>query len=151
MKVNARDVAAGTLLLVLALVGLWLNQAHGLGTARRMGPGYLPMLVFWIQAGLGAAVLGLGLFNGPDRLEAWPWREQMVLVAAICTFGLLLEQGGLVLAITATVVVSAFADPQHRPLGVLGMTAFLLVVCWWIFVRQLEIRVPVWPQYFVAT
>lgn len=147
MKVNARDVAAGSLLLALAAAGLWLNQAHGLGTARRMGPGYLPMLVFWVQAGLGAAILGIGLFRGPDRLEPWPWREQMVVLAAICAFALLLERGGLVLAITATVVVSAFADRDHRPLGVLGTVVFLIALCWWIFIRQLEIRVPLWPQW----
>ncbi|MBC7800727.1 MAG: tripartite tricarboxylate transporter TctB family protein [Gemmatimonadaceae bacterium] len=146
MKINARDVAAGTLLLVLAAIGLWLNQAHGLGTARRMGPGYLPMLVFWVQIALGALVLGIGLFNGPDGLEEWPWREQMVILAAICVFGLLLERGGLMLSIAATVVIASFADREQRPLGVLGTVAFLMVLCWWVFIQQLQIRVPMWPQ-----
>ncbi len=146
MKINAKDVAAGVLLLVLALAGLWLNQAHGLGSARRMGPGYMPMLVFWVQVGLGALILGVGLFNGPDRLEGWPWRELGVILASICVFGLLLERGGLMLSIAATVVVAAFADRDHRPLGVLGTVAFLMVLCWWIFIRQLDIRVPLWPQ-----
>ena len=146
MRINARDVAAGALLLALALAGLWLNQAHGLGTARRMGPGYMPMLVFWVQAGLGVLILGLGLFNGPDRLEGWPWRELLLILASICVFGLLLERGGLMLAIAAAVVVAAFADRDHRPLGVAGTAVFLMVLCWWVFVRQLDIRVPLWPQ-----
>lgn len=146
MKVNAKDVAAGGLLLVLALGGLWLNQAHGLGTARRMGPGYMPMLVFWIQLGLGGLILGLGLFNGPDRLERWQWRELLLVLASMCVFGLLLERGGLMLAIAAAVAIAAFADRDQRPLGVAGLIAFLMALCWWIFIRQLEIRVPVWPQ-----
>jgi hypothetical protein len=64
MKINAKDVASGAFLILIAIIGLWLNQEHALGTARRMGPGYMPMLVFWVQLGLGTAVLGLAFFNG---------------------------------------------------------------------------------------
>ena len=146
MNINARDVAAGALLVALALAGLWLNQAHGLGTARRMGPGYMPMLVFWVQFGLGALILGLGLFNGPETLDRWAWRELLIILAAFCVFALLLERGGLMLTIAATVTVASFADRDHRPLGVLGLAAFLMALCWWVFIRELDLRVPVWPQ-----
>ena len=145
MSVNARDIAAGALLLALALLGLWLNQAHGLGTARRMGPGYLPMLVFAVQAGLGALVLGAGLWGGPGRLEPWPGRELVVVLASLCVFALLLERGGLLLAVAATVAVSALADRSQRPLGVAGLVVLLMGLCWWVFIRQLNLRVPLWP------
>jgi hypothetical protein len=147
MKINAKDVASGLLLLVIAAVGLWLNQDHSLGTARRMGPGYMPMLVFWIQMGLGVIVLGMGLFNGPDPLDRWAWREFVLVLASMCVFGLLLEKGGLFLAITATVVIAAFADNTHRIKGVIGLVVFLLALCWFVFIRELDIRVNVWPQF----
>ncbi|HYZ32418.1 MAG TPA: tripartite tricarboxylate transporter TctB family protein [Crenalkalicoccus sp.] len=187
------------LLILIAAAGLWLNQDHALGSARRMGPGYMPMLVFVVQVALGAAVLLGALFNGPDPLRRWTgletgslvlavlvgtvvsyaatavspyfsqtyngiglgllagffvlclaagWQLIALILAAMCVFGLLLEQGGLMLAIIGTVVVSALADPDHRrrPLGVAGLTVFLLALCWWIFIKQLDIRVPVWPQ-----
>ena len=145
MNLNARDAAAGVLLLALALLGLWLNQAHGMGSARRMGPGYMPMLVFFVQAGLGVLILGAALVSGPGRLEAWPGRELVVILASLCVFALLLERGGLLLAVAAAVVVSAFANRSQRPLGVLGLTVALMALCWWVFVRQLSLRVPVWP------
>ncbi|MDO9709590.1 hypothetical protein [Paracraurococcus lichenis] len=200
MKINAKDITAGVFLILLAVVGLWLNQDHSLGSARRMGPGYMPMLVFWIQIGLGALVLVLAFFNGPDPLEKWTgfeigavvlavaagtatmlvapylgsffttsyaslgigmlvgflvmciaagWRLMGFICAAMCAFCLLLEQGGLMLALTATIIISAMAEPEHRqrPLGVLGMTVFLLALCWWVFIKQLDIRVAVWPQF----
>jgi hypothetical protein len=67
----------------------------------------------------------------------------------MCIFGLLLEKGGLMLALVGTIFVAAAAEPEHRsrPLGVLGMTVFLLALCWWIFIKQLDIRVSVWPQF----
>ena len=61
LRINTKDVASGVFLVLVALVGLYLNQDHSLGTARRMGPGYMPMLVFWLQAGLGAAVILFGV------------------------------------------------------------------------------------------
>lgn len=200
MKVNTKDIAASVIFILLAVVGLWLNLDHNLGTARRMGPGYMPALVFWIQLGLGGLILLAAFFNGPDPLEKWTGLESLTLAlaivlgtvvwllapylgsffgntynaiglgmlagflvmcwapgwrllgyinAAMCVFSLLLEQGGLMLALIGTIWVSCLAEPEHRdrPLGVAGITIFLLALCWWVFIKQLDIRVAVWPQF----
>lgn len=198
MKLNAKDIAASVFLILVAVAGLWLNQDHALGSARRMGPGYMPMLVFWIQIGLASAVLLFAFFNGPDPLQKWTglesatlaigvaagvivwklspalgpyfsqtyngvglgmlvgfivicfaagWRLIGFICAAMCVFALLLEKGGLMLAIIGTIFIAALAEPEHRakPMGVLGITIFLLALCWWIFIKQLDIRVQVFP------
>lgn len=145
MKINQKDVASGLLLIVIAVIGLWLNQDHTLGTARRMGPGYMPMMTFWLQFGLGAIVLGIGLFNGPDALERWAWRELTLIIASLGVFALLLEQGGLFVAIAATTLVAALGDRTQRPLGVLGLIVFLMALCWFVFIRELDIRIEVFP------
>jgi len=204
MKPNTRDLISAGLLLSFAVGGLLINgglfglgwEQHALGSARRMGPGYMPMLAFWILLGLGAAVLLLGLFNGPDPLATWTtseitylvagavggtvvgvaashmpgwigagwnplgiglfvgcmivsvvesWRPLFLVSAAFTLFGLVLESLGFMLAITLSVVLSAFADKTHRPLGVAGLVAFLCAVCWFVFIWYLDIRVPVWP------
>ncbi len=198
MKLGAKDIASSVFFIVVAVIGLYLNQEHALGSARRMGPGYMPMLVFWVQIGLGSLVLLNGLFGGPDPLQKWTglesatfvlaiaagllviylspmlgerfaqtydgvglgaltgfiilcfaagWRMIAFVLAAMCVFALLLERAGLMVAIVGTIFVAALADPDHRrrPLGVLGITVFLLGLCWWVFIRELDIRVPVWP------
>ena len=195
MKLNTKDLIGGGMLLLLAVIGLWLNQDHNLGTARRMGPGYMPMLTFWLLAGLGALVMVLGLFNGPDPLAKWTkleiiavpfaiatffvvypiaraigfpgwyplgfgllgaclavsvapgWRPIGLVHAGMAVFGLMLEQFGLMASLAATIVVAAFAEPSHRVKGVVGMVLFLCVLCWWVFIRELDIRVPLWPVF----
>ena len=200
MKLNMKDIASGVLLILFAAVALWLNQDHSLGSARRMGPGYMPMLVFWVLMGLGILVLAFAFFNGPDPLERWTgidsaalalgivagygtflvaphissffetsygslglgmlvgflvicwslrWRLIGYICASLCIFCLLLEKGGLLLALLATIIIACLAEPEHRqrPLGVLGVTIFLLALCWWVFIKQLDIRVAVWPQF----
>ncbi|MFC7541522.1 hypothetical protein ACFQU2_21545 [Siccirubricoccus deserti] len=182
------------------MVGLWLNLDHNLGSARRMGPGYMPMLVFWTLLGLAGLVLLAAFFSGPDPLQKWTtqesvnlalaiavgtavwwvapnfgtffsstyngvglgmlagflvlcwslgWRLIGCICAAMCVFALLLEQGGLMLALIGTILVASLAEPEHRdrPLGVMGITIFLLALCWWVFIKQLDIRVSVWPQF----
>ena len=198
IKLNAKDLAAGLFFVLVAVAGLWLNQDHALGSARRMGPGYMPMLVFWVQIGFAVLVLVLALFSGPDPLQRWTglesstlaiavalgfavwrfspalgpffsqtyngvglgvlagflvlcwaagWRRLGFVLASMCLFALLLEKAGMMVAIIALIFTAALAEPDHRahPIGVLGLTIFLLALCWWIFISQLDIRVSVWP------
>ena len=208
MKLNEKDVASGLFFILLALAGLYINgglagfglEQHPLGNARRMGPGYMPMLTFWVLMGLGALVLLTGFFSGPDGLQRWTgvesgtlalavavglgvgfvapllnpafetgyyglgfgllagyatlclslgWRLIGCICGAMCAFSLLLDKGGLMLALVATILIAAAAEPDHwkRPLGVAGMVVFLLALCWWVFIDRLDIRVNVWPQF----
>jgi hypothetical protein len=195
MKLNTKNLISGGLLVLIAVVGLWLNQEHNLGTARRMGPGYMPMLTFWLLAGLGSLVVVAALFNGPDPLDDWTkleilavpfavvagfvvyfiargvgftswyplgfgllgaclaisvapgWRPIGLVHAGMAVFGLMLDQFGLMASIVGAVVVAVLAEPTHRPKGVLGLVIFLCVLCWWVFIRELDIRVPVWPVF----
>lgn len=197
MKINTKDLLSGVILILFAVVGYWLNQEHALGTARRMGPGYMPQLTFYILGGLGLAVFAIALFSGPNPLEKWTkleilavplaiasffiayfifnalnlftgnyyvlgiaalvgclvlsiapgWRPLGLVHAGMAVFGLMLEQFGLMAALAVCIVVAALADPDHRPKGVIGMVIFLCALCWWVFIKELDIRVPVWPQF----
>lgn len=198
MKLNTKDLIAAGLLMSFAAIALWLNLDHNLGSARRMGPGYMPMLSFWILMGLGGLTLFFGLFNGPDPIEKWTgaeigfliagaaagvaagmiaarvpgfasvgwnslgiglfvgcmvvsivpsWRPLFLVSAAFSLFGIILEPLGLMVAIAASVGLSALADKTHTPLGVAGLIVFLCVLCWAVFIYELDIRVPVWPQF----
>ena len=194
LNLNGKDMASGIFLMVVALAGLYLNMDHSLGSARRMGPGYMPMLVLWLQLGLGALIFLLALRGGPDDLETWmkldfvtlavgvastlliwqvmersgfnnnyiqvglaclvgllllaispAWRPLGMVLGSFAIFGLLLEPLGLMLSIFALCIVSSFADREHTPLSVLGMSVFLCALCWFVFIYELDIRVPVWP------
>jgi hypothetical protein len=97
----------------------------------------------------GWNALGIGLFVGCLVAAVPPgWRALFLPSAAFTLFGLTLEPLGFLVAIVVTVICSAFADKEHleRPLGVAGLIAFLCALCWAIFIRYLDIRVPLWPQ-----
>ena len=75
------------------------------------------------------------------------WRPLFLISAAFALFGLVLEPLGLMLAITLSVVLASFADETHKPAGVAGLVLFLCVLCYAVFIYELDIRVPVWPQF----
>src|ERR1041384_4014646 len=71
-----RDVLAGLLFIGVALLGLWLSRDYPIGTALRMGTGYVPRLLCWILLALGAAVALQGVFGANDQIseDGPPWR-----------------------------------------------------------------------------
>nr|WP_314075799.1 hypothetical protein [uncultured Roseococcus sp.] len=163
-----------------------------------MGPGYMPAMVFWIQAGLGALVVFFSLMNGPDPLERWTgldigtflggivaglaafwiapsiwgffgqtynavgvglavgffvmaisagWKMLAIICASVSLFGLLFEHAGFFIGLATLIIVSCFAEPTHTKKGIVGVTAFLLALSWWVFIYELDIRVNLWPQF----
>src|SRR6478609_2440179 len=96
-----RDVLAGLLFVGVALLGLWLSRDYPVGTALRMGTGYMPRLLCWVLLGLGVVVLAQGLRQqaAPVRSSPQAWRAVIAVTLSLVAFGLSIERLGLVVAI----------------------------------------------------
>ncbi len=75
LRILARkNVLAGLMFIAIAALGLWVSRDYPIGTALRMGTGYVPRLLCWILMGLGAVVLVQGLREkrcaAPSRASA---------------------------------------------------------------------------------
>ena len=140
MKINTKDIISGVIMLTLALVGYYLNGDHALGSARRMGPGYMPMLTFWILGGIGAFVIFMGFGSGPERLEKWSAREIATpiigaIVGTVAYFMLLhvpalqTNMYALGLGVLIGCLIWALA-PGWKPLALIlaGMAVFALLL-----------------------
>ncbi len=142
---DAQDIFAGVMFIAFAALMLWLNTDHPIGSARRMGPGYMPMLAFWILGGLGVAILLAGLFTGPQPIGRFAWRDMGLILVALIVYGLTVERLGFVVSIALCVGIASLAEKVWMPLRVLGLIAFLLALCWFLFIWYLDIRIPVFP------
>lgn len=135
--VDWQKAASGSLLVALALAGLWFNRVHALGTADSMGPGYLPMLTFAALGLVGAVLLADGARRGGSVIGQPPWRALAAVIGAVALFALLVEETGLAIAVAATALLSTFASRPWRPLRSLALAAFLVAMTWLIFVAAL--------------
>jgi hypothetical protein len=147
-----RDVLAGLMFVGVALFGLWLSRDYPIGTALRMGTGYVPRLLCWILLGLGVVVLVQGARDAQGaRLvssgQASGWRPVVFVTASLVIFGLSIERLGLVLSILLLVGVGAVAARGLRLLETLAAALVLIAMSWGIFILGLGLTIPVWPEW----
>src|SRR6516162_11627335 len=65
--VARKNMLAGLLFCAVALAGLFLSRDYPIGTALRMGTGYVPRLLCWVLLGLGTVIVVMGLREGQDE------------------------------------------------------------------------------------
>jgi hypothetical protein len=143
------DVLSGLLFIAVAALGLWISHDYTVGTALRMGTGYVPRLLCWMLMLLGLIVLVQGLRDKapPVRPSAMGLRAVVAVSLAIVAFALSIERLGLVLAIVLLTGIGALATKALRPLETAIAALVLIALTWGIFIAGLGLTIPVWPDW----
>lgn len=130
-----RDILTGGLFAAVGAGAALQGRTYGVGTTTHMGPGYFPVLLGSILAALGVSIMLRGLRSGSEIPDFWPGLRPLIcVVAAIIGFGLLIERGGVLLAVVWLVLCACAAGPRFRgweivlSLGVLGGIACVIYV-----------------------
>jgi len=142
------DRAAGIFFLALGVVGLWLGRDLPFGTLISIGSGFVPTLVFAGLLIIGAIKLAMSFARDSEPTELSLPRPLLLVAAAFIVFGLLIERGGLVIAISAMLVMVEFAGRHAKSvrsvlLLIVGLTVFSVVV----FRYVLGIPLEIFPQW----
>jgi hypothetical protein len=139
---------AGGTFVVLGLAFAIGGSRYDVGTALRMGSGYVPIALGAILTLLGLIIV-VASFRGVDPTVAnadrgdIPWRRMGLLVGAILFFGFTVGGLGLGPSLLVTTFLAALAGHGTRPgraaVIAIGLTALCLVV----FVALLQLRLPI--------
>jgi len=90
-----------------------LDAALPIGTARRMGPGFFPLLLSAILFLLGAILFLRGLRIAPDGdIHPMPWRGMLFILGATIFFGVCVRELGLVPTTALSVFAAAYASQR---------------------------------------
>jgi putative tricarboxylic transport membrane protein len=144
-----QDVLSGLMFIAFAVLGLWLSRNYPVGTAVRMGTGYVPRLLCWTLLLLGGVILIMGLRAG-DAENALPplrWRPLVLIPIALVVFALTIERLGIVIAGLLLIGIGALGGREMRPLEVVVAAAGLVFFTWAIFIWALGLTIPVWPEW----
>jgi hypothetical protein len=149
---QGKDVLAGLLFIGIAGFGLWVSRTYPVGTASRMGTGYVPRLLLWVLLGLGGLILALGLWKADqpqdsDITARAAWRPVVFVASSLVAFAFALERLGLVVSILLLTSVGAAAGRGSRPLETAVAALVLVALCWLIFIVGLSLTIPVWPTF----
>jgi hypothetical protein len=147
MRIRApKDFWAGVMFCGFAAVALLAARGYSLGSAGRMGPGYFPLLLGLVLAGLGAVLVVRSVVIDGERLPRFHTLPLMIIAAAVCLFGLTIEPLGLVVSLTILIVLVACAGRQFCPIETVALAVGLIVFSVGVFVYALGLPLPVWPS-----
>jgi hypothetical protein len=138
-----RDFWLGALYLVLGLAGFWIARNYAMGTAGRMGPGYLPTGLSILLILFGAISLARAFLVAGEPVAQIALRPMALILVSVLAFAVLLKPVGLVGALIAVGLISAVASPHFRlqPLAFLGLLG-LVAFCCLLFVYGLGLSMP---------
>jgi Tripartite tricarboxylate transporter TctB family len=141
-----KDFWAGLLFIAIGAVSAVVATGYAMGTATRMGPGYLPTVLSW-----GTMLLGLAVTARSFAIEGAPVarivaRPLLLLLAAIVVFALTIQRGGFVLACIATVLIGGLASRELGWRELIALSLGLTTFCVVVFIYGLGQPIELWPH-----
>src|SRR5436305_14393163 len=97
---NAKDLLAGGLFLVFGAAFLVLAQNYPLGSARRMGPAYFPVVLSLILIAVGLATMLRALLVASPPILVFAANQIILTHARVMLLYLILQCVGLASAMT---------------------------------------------------
>ena len=144
MKRVGEDTVGGFFWLAVGLVfavgGVLLNP----GTLRRPGPGFLPLILASLLVLFSLLVLAKGLMKKDRLVKVIRWKNQIILVAAVFLFGLLLTYTGFLFS-TFVLMIILFGQlftGEKRWRRVLFYAAATALIGWLVFSVALHVPFP---------
>ncbi len=153
-----RDFWAGVLLIVIGAGAAIIAQDYDIGTLRRMGPGFFPMILGIALAFIGTLqLLTSGFSNGSAPVaddhghggvtNKPEWRGKVCIVLGILAFILLGEYAGMIPATLGCIFISAMGDNKATWIGsallAIGLTIFGVLLFHYVLQVQFPLLIGV--------
>jgi hypothetical protein len=143
--IELRDLVAGALMVAAGLfIAAYAGTHYKIGTPSRMGPGFFPVALGLILAGLGV-IIGLLAFSKSLHALTPPTfalRSVLAIPLAILVFAFLVERAGLIPAALALTCVAAIADRSLTLRRTLLLGMALALISWLVFSVGLQMTLP---------
>ncbi len=139
-----KDVGGGALMLALGIGVAAQARFYEIGTLRRMGPGYFPLVLGVLLAVVGALILLGGLRAAAPAAPAAPfaWRGPLAICAGLAGFAVLGRWGGLLPASFVSVFVAALGDKRNSLAAAAALAAAMTLAALVVFHFVLRIQLP---------
>jgi hypothetical protein len=149
---HPKDFLTGIMFLLFGAAAMSFSMDYTIGTGARMGPGYFPFALGAFLAALGVTLLLKSVLWATGS-QAWPvlhFKPLTLVLSSVVLFGLLLRPLGLLGATLVLVIVCSRASHEFRWKEVLLNAAVLILIVLVVFVYFLQFQVPVWPASLIS-
>lgn len=142
---SSQDLLSGLLFVAFGAAGMWFGREYNFGTAFRMGPGFLPVVLSGLLMLVGLAVIGKGITVAGPRIERIVWRPMLVVLGGVVLFAVLIDRLGLAATTAVVTFLVTYAAPATMPLWRRFVFALVLAAfAVGLFVYGLRQAIPAW-------
>jgi hypothetical protein len=154
MKIkSSRDFWSGAMFVTTGAAFASGALAYNFGASARPGPGYFPFGLGLLLALLGAFTMFESLTidtEDGEPIGAWAWKPLALILGSVALFGFLLPRLGMVLALPLLIVVSSLASDEFSWKATFVNAVVLTLGSWLIFIKGLNLTIPLWPNFIGA-
>ncbi|MBP7647028.1 MAG: tripartite tricarboxylate transporter TctB family protein [Comamonas sp.] len=134
---------AGIFVSIVGLFFALVGTNYNFGTASRMGPGYMPVVLGWILFILGILIMLPAFFRKGERIEVH-WDSLLAATVSLVVFAFILNTLGVFLSTIISVLIASV--PKRMHFGIRGIIAIsIAVITSLIFIAGLEMSVSLFP------
>ncbi len=140
---DLRDILAGIFVSIVGLFFALVGTNYNFGTASRMGPGYMPVVLGCILFILGILIMLPAFFRKGERIEVH-WDSLLAATVSLVVFAFILNTLGVFLSTIISVLIASV--PKRMHFGIRGIIAIsIAVITSLIFIAGLEMSVSLFP------
>ena len=150
---SQKDFWSGLMFVGVGLAFAVGSLTYSFGSSARPGPAYFPFGLGVLMSVLGGMVLFTAMTvetEDGEPIGPWAWRPLLIVVGALVMFGFGLPRLGLIISLPLLVFVVSLAGDEFHWKEALFNAAVLTLMSWGIFVKGLNLTLPVWPTFLVG-
>lgn len=140
----SKDFLSGLLFIVFGAGALYFGRNLAMGTAVRMGPGFVPHMLAYIMIGLGLLIAVVALVTAnAEQVEKPNWKPIVLVTIGIVVFALLFERLGMFPALAALILIASYGGEEFNIWEVIGNIVVLTAMCVVVFKIGLGMNVSI--------
>jgi putative tricarboxylic transport membrane protein len=145
---NSKDFWTAVIYIAIGSIFLIISRDYPMGSAFKMGPAYFPTILSGLLIIIGVISLARSFIKQGTPVGSFTFRGLLLVIAATMLFGLIVRGAGLIVALPALVMISAYASIRFRWIESLALAAGLTLFCILVFVRGLGVPLPIVGSWF---
>lgn len=145
---NPADFWTGLLFLTSALGFLWVARNYDFGSPLRMGPSFFPVVLSTVLALIGLLTFARSFAVPGEPIGAMAIKGLVLVTIGTLLFAALIERAGVIAAVSATTLVSAYASIKFTWKQGVIMALLLSSFCMLVFVYGLGVPMPILGSWF---
>lgn len=140
------DLVAGIGLAFVGLAAVWGASRYAIGSAARMGPGFMPLAIGIALTLLGGILVATASLRKSQPIGEVTLRPVLLVLSGVVAFGLLIDDWGFLAAVAALIVLSRLAGRGQSLVETAVLAAGLTLLAAAIFVFGLGLPLALLPR-----